>query len=355
MTRPVFSSAPPAIRRLNQPRPAVRMSPRQRSERATVAEWIAETKAHWETVACWCGGTVDSPLASHDRYGLPNPTQLCMDCGTLRTSPRMPEADLHRFYQQHYRALYSGSSSSSEDHLASYYRKGERILGELLAAGLSRGAHTIEIGAGNGAAVTAFQDQGMKAQGLDLDAKYSRGAVSTFDGDYRAAVLGSDAVVMSHVLEHLPDPLKALKAIREGMAEEALLYVEVPIVEDVPLLYGGFHRYLQGAHLWSFSRSSLNGLIAKAGFQSVRQGAPGWIIAKPGADKPHFDPSASRRMLRQDRWKRPLWAPLWAANKRLGKHPKHLLGDALVAIFGQSTYERIKRTFTNKDKGVNHA
>lgn len=82
-----------------------------------------------------------------------------------------------------------------------------------------------------------------------------------------------DAVLMFHVLEHLPDPVKALSTVRGLLADKGLLYIEVPNVNDALIkLYDvdAARRFLFFKdHLQYFTRASLTETIRRAGLKLV--------------------------------------------------------------------------------------
>jgi SAM-dependent methyltransferase len=84
---------------------------------------------------------------------------------------------------------------------------------------------------------------------------------------------GLDAVVLSHVLEHLHDPRGVLTHVRERMTAGACIYVAVPDI-------GSMHFRILGkrwdavnplAHLQYFTEASLRRLLAACSFQDVER------------------------------------------------------------------------------------
>ena len=84
----------------------------------------------------------------------------------------------------------------------------------------------------------------------------------------------ADVLTMFHVLEHVYDPLAALKKAGELLAGDGFLVVEVPNMRlsriDLPLgrrvLFPGYHS---PEHLWFFTPRSLRALLSKQGFGSI--------------------------------------------------------------------------------------
>jgi hypothetical protein len=99
------------------------------------------------------------------------------------------------------------------------------------------------------------RDQGLNVVGslADLDAERSH---------------GFDLVSLSHVLEHMTDPVGTLRRIHcDWMARESYLLVEVPN------LFG--HPSLEFAHLSAFTRDTLLHVLEGSGFAPVAVAAHG--------------------------------------------------------------------------------
>jgi SAM-dependent methyltransferase len=70
-----------------------------------------------------------------------------------------------------------------------------------------------------------------------------------------------ELVILSHVLEHLTDPVASLQMIRNQLSEHGLVYIEVPN------FYG--HPSAEYAHSFCFTETSLTNCLAMAGFKAV--------------------------------------------------------------------------------------
>ena len=81
-----------------------------------------------------------------------------------------------------------------------------------------------------------------------------------------------DLVILSHVLEHVVNPVAFLKKIRSHLADEGLLYIEVPSLEGVldGKYYYDLARYFQNAHVSHFSSDSLENVMGIAGFKGLQ-------------------------------------------------------------------------------------
>ena len=141
------------------------------------------------------------------------------------------------------------------------------------------GARTVlDIGCGNGEFLSALAGDGRRLVAVEPDPNAR--AVAAAKGlevlpgtaeDLPEALAGQrfDLIVMTHVLEHCRDPLRALRNIRDLLSPTGVLYCEVP---NCGATY--FRTLAQISemldvprHLHFFTRQSLTGLSEKAGLQ----------------------------------------------------------------------------------------
>lgn len=85
-----------------------------------------------------------------------------------------------------------------------------------------------------------------------------------------------DAILMSHVLEHLEDPARELRAMKSVLRGRGVVFLEVPNMSG--------HRRLpiddNRSHLHFFSPSSLLRLLAREGFEVVATATDAWLDAR---------------------------------------------------------------------------
>jgi hypothetical protein len=87
--------------------------------------------------------------------------------------------------------------------------------------------HILEIGCGKGAFLEALRSSGFDAQGVDPS--YEGTSEHIVRKEFSAELgLQGDAIVMRHVLEHIPEPVEFLKEIRNSNGGKGLIYIEVP-------------------------------------------------------------------------------------------------------------------------------
>ncbi|WP_158230593.1 bifunctional 2-polyprenyl-6-hydroxyphenol methylase/3-demethylubiquinol 3-O-methyltransferase UbiG [Mycobacterium sp. shizuoka-1] len=226
-------------------------------------------------VACLCGARGGQLVAERDRYGLPSPSVLCLECGVVRTSPRLADDSLSAFYDHEYRPLYTGSVQAQDKFLELQRIRGENI-NHFLTGVLPAGSRVVDIGCGAGFTLLSFRESGHRVAGCDLgstflDAGRSRG-LDLRHGDHTslADLAPFDLVILCHVFEHIADPRKLMDDLKPMLAPGGLVYIELPGLRAIPGSFGDPLRYFQNAHLWNFDLGSLTAVLAGYGYRQVK-------------------------------------------------------------------------------------
>jgi SAM-dependent methyltransferase len=71
-----------------------------------------------------------------------------------------------------------------------------------------------------------------------------------------------DVVIISHVLEHVSDPIEFLKLMTLKLREGGVLYIDVPCLDHL-------HKELDEPHLLFFDKNSMNILLEKLDFNKI--------------------------------------------------------------------------------------
>ncbi|MBJ6799253.1 class I SAM-dependent methyltransferase [Geomonas propionica] len=257
--------------------PSVELSGRQAAALKRFRTGVKEGGYELEPAPCICGSDDGMLLARRDRFALEVDTYLCRHCGVLRTSPRLTPESLSRFYDSDYRELYVGEEAASEAFFAEQSAHGRLILDSVLQniPGELAGTVVFDVGCGAGGVLVPFRESGCLVYGCDHGGRYleygrSQGLQLEHGG---AAELGrhgkAKVVILSHVLEHFPDPRAELALLSSLLEDDGYLYIELPGVFNIHNVYRDFLLYLQNAHLYHFTLSTLSSLLADAGFELV--------------------------------------------------------------------------------------
>ncbi|HEX5041185.1 MAG TPA: class I SAM-dependent methyltransferase [Candidatus Limnocylindria bacterium] len=332
--------------------PPLSLNPVQRRFRGALLEKLSTGEFEYERAeTCLCGATAAVELAPCDRFGIPVRAVLCPDCGLCRTDPRLATKDLPSFYNQIYHGLHQGVAEPDPSTTLFRRAQGAAIhayVHDLLPAGRLRVA---EIGCGTGTVLREFRAAAADREVEVAGCEYSEAFVAAgreAGTDVRLggpeALRGSapfDLVIMSHVAEHFPHPVRSLREIGELGHPGTLYYVEVPGLLTIhrKVEYGfRLDRYLTLAHTYHFSRATLTATMARAGFaviradeqvRSVFRTAP---TAVTGAD-----PAAAVEILDYLRWLDGAWRMRMIRARRsarlfAGRMARTLLGPRLYAL-----------------------
>jgi SAM-dependent methyltransferase len=253
----------------------------------------------WESVTCLCGAEGGRVLTEVDRYGLPYRKVLCPACGLMRVTPRWTAARYARFYADDYRDLYSPlSGPSGADTLRGLAAgAGARLVGEFVESAWARFGDPsrerpviVEIGAGGGWNLSRLPSRWVRI-GYDYDERFLQLGRELFGIDMRrgfmsealAAVGEADCVLLSHVLEHVPDPVDTLRQLCAAARADTLILVEVPGIFRLHKTSLDPMRYWQNAHTFTFCARTAVDTCRRAGLEPLSVDEWIRVVLRPSA------------------------------------------------------------------------
>lgn len=211
----------------------------------------------------------------------------CRVCGSAFVYPRPEEHELEHFYRaETYRAEGGGTATDRlEACLADEVRypnstiDAERILAR--CAALTRGRRFLDVGAGFGFCSRQAAKQGFEVTALE-PAPRCREVFALLNGFDAAPFLltadfaqfhssGFDVVLMSQVLEHLPDLDAVLNRVRELLATGGIAAIAVPHFRSAVSVVQGRHDMFidPPEHLNFFTMRGLERLFERNGFECL--------------------------------------------------------------------------------------
>jgi len=233
--------------------------------------WIQRVRG---SVCNLCGG--DEPETVAASGGLR--VVRCRRCGLVYVTPRPAEDALRDLYAE-YHSRHGGDEASWAMLMRDVFRESAGILD---AARNGKGpGRLLDVGCGFGDFVAEMQKRGWRAEGLDP----SPGAVGVAAGKGLPVRLGTlegldpaagqyDAATMFYVLEHLPDPMEALRKAYDLLSPGGTLLVRVPHTTPIVRILAPFgigaSLYDAPYHLYDYSPSIMNKMLTKAGFVEAR-------------------------------------------------------------------------------------
>jgi len=191
-----------------------------------------------------------------------------------------------QFLTPHYRCLFVTEAVMHRDDIYGSGPPNPAVHPETLMLAATLTGPVLDFGCGSGALVAELKKSGVDARGLELDTPEIRraikaevkSAVTLYDGklplNLPAGAVAS--VFCSEVLEHIPDPLSAVKEIARLASEQAIF-----TVPDMSAIPSGFRHSLvpwhlmEGTHVNFFTQTSLHQLLKPffATFEFGRIGA----------------------------------------------------------------------------------
>ncbi len=271
--------------------------PLTRTQRAMLDHILAtDAPGDYEPVSCPCGAAgPDRVLSEVDRHGLPCRNVVCAACGLIRLTPRWREDRYRHFYEREYRSLYNPTAAPKPQYARAVEtspatRERGRWIRDVRAR-LGGGGETcvVEIGAGGGWNLGALPDHWTRI-GYDVDEEYLVIGREAFGVDMRRGLLaealpavpGGDLILLSHVLEHLPDPAAALQMLAGAMRGDACLLIEVPGIFRLHRSNLDPRSYLQNAHTFTFCAATLRDACGRAGLEVVELDETARVVCRPG-------------------------------------------------------------------------
>lgn len=262
-----------------------------------------------------CGGARREPLYEGltDRlFGAPGSWRLqrCSDCGAAYLDPRPTPASIAAAYESYYTHEEGSSEASSgrrtrlrNGYLNARYGyglepasalgrivvpllRGRRAAADRHVRRLRRprpGARVLDIGCGNGEFLLEMRAAGWTVDGVETDShavsRARERSLPVHQGTLESAGYAPcsfDAVTLSHVLEHLHDPVATLRAARAILRDDGVLWIATPnLASPGHARYGRAWRGLEPPrHLVLFTPSALLAALDRASLRVAQVQPP---------------------------------------------------------------------------------
>lgn len=233
-----------------------------------------------EYVPCNLCGEDDAQLLFEgwDRlHGQPGRFRLvrCRQCGLIYLNPRPVASQIGRYYPEDYPS-YQGLRQSGQNRLAQWalrYGMGKRL--RAVAAFQPRG-RLLDVGCADGAFLAYAREQGWEAHGVELNpvvAAFCRETLNlpVLAGDLLEAGYPTgyfDVVTLWSVLEHLHDPMAALREIHRIVRPGGLVVLAVPNTNslDARIFGPAWAGCDMPRHLYILPDRVLQRMVSQTGF-----------------------------------------------------------------------------------------
>lgn len=253
----------------------------------TFAEPVPPLPRHMEAVACdLCGADDPEPLLMlRDRMFRTTEEAFrlvrCRCCGLRYLNPRPAAEALDRYYPATYDPFARRGLS------ARVKARQERKAVDELWPLLEPPARVLDLGCATGDLLQAVRERGNpNVIGIEPSARAAAIARDRYGLDVHAGQLADalipdaslDAVMMSHVIEHLPSPTRTLTEIARVLRPGGAVVLWLPNADSLAARFWGdaWMGYDAPRHLYTFTPATLTKLLQQTGFV-VREIQHEWI------------------------------------------------------------------------------
>lgn len=216
-------------------------------------------------------------VSQSDRFGLLFNKKICKNCGLMQTNPMPHKEFFNTFYEMDYRELYRGNRKMDLPKILEIQQLRSRDFSDFLQKNCSlEDFHIFEIGCSYGGNLDTFNELGCSVSGCDLDpyaisiAQQRHSKVFVSELPIKPNIKPT-IYILSHVLEHIPDPIDFLHKIHSLMTSSDLLFVEVPGIAS--LMHGAYRgnllNYIHIGHVLEFNEKTLVNTLNYAGFDTL--------------------------------------------------------------------------------------
>ena len=233
-----------------------------------------------------CPANDELVLVGRDRlHNLPGEFQVvkCRACGLMRTDPRPTAETMGFYYPDDYGPYLTTRVAPAELNAPTpllWERVGRRAI-ELNVVRVPRlpPGRMLEVGCASGSFLHRKASQGWQVKGIEFSQSAATEARSlgypVYSGSLESANDDANSyhlVVGWMVLEHLHDPIKALRKLREWSRPDAWLALSVPNANSVEfsLFESAWYALHLPNHLYHFTPRTLADVLHRAGWRMER-------------------------------------------------------------------------------------
>jgi SAM-dependent methyltransferase len=233
-----------------------------------------------------CRATLEPFLRIDSEFSLAR----CESCGLVATFPPVPPSEIGRYYPAQYYGAANRRFNPVMERLIPFFRNRRA---QTIERFLPKG-RIVDVGCGRGILPELMRQRGWEAHGVEFSETAARHArevlgLPVFVGDFVQSPYADssfDVVVLWHVLEHLSDPVAALRKSRQILKPGGLLVIAVPNFDSLQARMSGRHWFHLDVprHYYHFGLRVLRRLLESNGFaivnvshMSLEQNLFGWI------------------------------------------------------------------------------
>lgn len=206
----------------------------------------------------------------------------CINCGLVFLSPSPTEKELKNYYSSNYYSRKANILENILDFINRYILLNE--VGKFKKRG-----KLLEVGFGNGELLDFFKKRGWETYGVETSKQaFNLARVKIKDNIYNKPLVEChfkknyfDLVILSHVIEHIKDPLFLLSGAKRVLNKEGVLIIEVPSLDSIEYFLSKENYFAfvdMPGHLYFFTQLTIKRLLMKAGFKVLGKGITFFIL-----------------------------------------------------------------------------
>lgn len=197
---------------------------------------------------------------------------ICKHCGFIFSSNIPSEEDLTKYYKNLNR--YEGNEGGG---VTTNTKNAHSRIVRTLKKYLKSNASIFDIGCSTGNLLNSFKEAGFRqVSGVDPSKSCKKIAKDLYGINIFTGVLSEykvqekyDTILLSHVLEHLPDLPTTFTKINNLIHDNSILYIEVPAAHKFTMDIKEPFSHFSIEHINFFTEKSLENLMNKNGFEKV--------------------------------------------------------------------------------------
>ena len=222
-----------------------------------------------------CGGTNFKYYAENKTLKVP--IHICQNCKLHVAGESQKQLDdiLKKFYEKDYWDI--TRNEGLDDSHSNHYSVGRKrmFLSQIkyVKKFLTKNSKVLEIGSGNGETLIELEKLNFQTTGIEPDlknvehlrkilkkSKIIQSNIENLDIDEKF-----DFIWMSHVFEHLSDPVSFLTSIKKSMKKNCFLFIEVPNVTKK----NDWRTFTVVPHAYNYSGTALQNILQKTGYKII--------------------------------------------------------------------------------------
>lgn len=233
----------------------------QKEKIKQVKEKIKQWKYRLVKNKCLCANDLegkDVVISSKDRYWFDIEQLLCSKCWLIRSGQIFDNKSNQQFYEKEYRDIYVGEIENIDSFFKEQTIRGNSFL-ELFKKFQSKNNLSVfEIWCGAGWILYPRFKEWFPVHWVDFNKEYLQyGKAKWLNLDYwdYNDILddnSADVIILSHVLEHLINPIEELQNIVSKIKQWGYLIIEVPGIFYIDKMYFNPLLYFQNAHVFNY-------------------------------------------------------------------------------------------------------